>query len=518
MHSKIKFVLLCLIFVAGASFLSDGQLTGRPRTALALASHQELTPTPRWIEPEERPSATPPPASLPEPTLPTAPPRPASSTACIPVGDQVALFSQASFGGECVVKERGSYADLIAIGLMDDSIASIQVGGFVVATLCQGDKFSGPCEVISGDDPDLSDNGTLNGEIRSLKVEGCLPGPGQAALFSSTDYSGRCLILNTGIYTDSASLDPVGNNSAESLRVASGTQAILCDQKGFGGPCEAFLADMPNLSGSTIGLNTASSAKIEGLPDLRPLPVFVTSAPDTEVTGTLLAGSPTYFDWHFENTGTITVSNNFTAEFWVDSIRFANYPFDNARAGSVLGFDDWVQIITDPGWHTVRLVVDPGNTVTESDETNNVWQGQFFWAMPDSWRGEYFNNETLTGAPVLVRYDPTISFPWEYDSPGPGVNPDGFSVRWTRTVAFTAGGYEFTLIHDDGARIWVDGRLVLNKWDLCCQIDSVRLELDKGEHLLVVEFFDHYGAATARLSWRKLFDGYRSYMPVMHRP
>jgi hypothetical protein len=248
------------------------------------------------------------------------------------------------------------------------------------------------------------------------------------------------------------------------------------------------------------------------------MPVIASTAPGTTVTGTQLAGSPTYFDWHFTNSGTGAALNSFTVELWVDSIRFVSYPFVNIEAGKVRGFDDWAETIMDPGWHTVRLVVDPGNTVSESNETNNVWQGQVLWAMPDSWRGEFYNNEKLTGAPVLVRYDPEINFAWEYGSPGKGVNADGFSVRWTRTIALTAGGYEFTLIHDDGARIWLDGRLVLDKWDLCCRIDSVHLELDKGEHLLVVDVFDHYGAATARLSWRKIFDGYRSYMPVMQRP
>ncbi len=52
--------------------------------------------------------------------------------------------------------------------------------------------------------------------------------------------------------------------------------------------------------------------------------------------------------------------------------------------------------------------------------------------------GAYFNNLTLAGAPTLERVEP-VNFTWS-DSPGPGVNANQFSVRWTGFVEASASG------------------------------------------------------------------------------
>ncbi len=80
-------------------------------------------------------------------------------------------------------------------------------------------------------------------------------------------------------------------------------------------------------------------------------------------------------------------------------------------------------------------------------------------------KGEYFNNVTLAGAPVLVRVDPDINFNWGGNSPGPGVQAPVFSVRWTgmlnvpfaETYTFYANVYE-------AVRLWVDDQLIIDNW------------------------------------------------------
>ena len=37
------------------------------------------------------------------------------------------------------------------------------------------------------------------------------------------------------------------------------------------------------------------------------------------------------------------------------------------------------------------------------------------------WQGQYFNNMTLSGAPIFVRADPEINFDWQMGSPWPTV-------------------------------------------------------------------------------------------------
>ena len=70
------------------------------------------------------------------------------------------------------------------------------------------------------------------------------------------------------------------------------------------------------------------------------------------------------------------------------------------------------------------------------------------------WRGEYYGNVDLAGAPVLVRNDAAVDFDWGANAPAPGVPADRFSVRWTRTLAFAQGPYRFVARADDGIRLY----------------------------------------------------------------
>ena len=75
-----------------------------------------------------------------------------------------------------------------------------------------------------------------------------------------------------------------------------------------------------------------------------------------------------------------------------------------------------------------------------------------------TWTGVYYNNTDFAGPPALVRDDANIDFNWGEGAPGPRVNADNFSVRWTRYYYFNAGGqWTFTLTTDDGARLYLDG-------------------------------------------------------------
>ena len=82
------------------------------------------------------------------------------------------------------------------------------------------------------------------------------------------------------------------------------------------------------------------------------------------------------------------------------------------------------------------------------------------------WLGRYYDNTSLSGTPALARDDgASLDFDW-LGSPGPGVGGDYFSVRWTQSQTFAAGTYEFDLAHDDGARLLVDGQLVMEQWHM----------------------------------------------------
>jgi hypothetical protein len=118
------------------------------------------------------------------------------------------------------------------------------------------------------------------------------------------------------------------------------------------------------------------------------------------------------------------------------------------------------------------------------------------------WRGEYYNNMTLSGDPVLVRDDTSIDFNWGSGTPGSGLPSDGFSVRWTRTVDFGSGGfYRFTATSDDGARLWINGHLLVDKWfDRAFTAYSGDIYVS-GEVPIKLEYYENGGLAAVRLTW-----------------
>ncbi|MGQ9903146.1 MAG: PA14 domain-containing protein, partial [Anaerolineae bacterium] len=112
------------------------------------------------------------------------------------------------------------------------------------------------------------------------------------------------------------------------------------------------------------------------------------------------------------------------------------------------------------------------------------------------WRGDYFNNPTLAGNPAFTRNDPAINFNWGSQSPDPRLNADGFSARWTRRLYFDAGLYRFTVRVDDGARVFVNGVMVIDEWrDGSAREVSTDLTLSAGDHDLRIEYYERGGAA-----------------------
>jgi hypothetical protein len=121
-----------------------------------------------------------------------------------------------------------------------------------------------------------------------------------------------------------------------------------------------------------------------------------------------------------------------------------------------------------------------------------------------TWHGEYFDNQTLAGAPTVVRYDEAIDFDWGDGSPDPAIAPDTFSVRWKRTLGFNAGTYRFLTSTDDGVRVWVDGGLVVDAWEEM-QLPNTHtgeVYLADGQHTVVVEYYERGGGASAHVWWQ----------------
>ncbi len=120
--------------------------------------------------------------------------------------------------------------------------------------------------------------------------------------------------------------------------------------------------------------------------------------------------------------------------------------------------------------------------------------------------GDYFNNQTLS-QPVLTREEAQLKFDWGESSPDPLINSNNFSSRWIKTVDLSAGLYRFTVTADDGVRLRLDGRTILDKFiDQPATRYVIEEYLDGGAHTWVVEYYEDQGQAVAKLDLLKISD------------
>lgn len=123
------------------------------------------------------------------------------------------------------------------------------------------------------------------------------------------------------------------------------------------------------------------------------------------------------------------------------------------------------------------------------------------------WRGEYYNNRYLAGAPALVRADQYVDFAWGNDSPAPEIPATGFSVRWTRTLQLGPGTYRFRTRSDDGVRLWVDGQLLIDAWYDQPYSTHEATVLVSGPVPVQLDYYENWGAAAVSLAWEWVESG-----------
>lgn len=119
------------------------------------------------------------------------------------------------------------------------------------------------------------------------------------------------------------------------------------------------------------------------------------------------------------------------------------------------------------------------------------------------WTVQYFNNAELGGTPVLTQTLPGgINFNWGTAAPDPVVPSDNFSARFTSVQNLIGGTYEFALQSDDGARVYIDNVLVLDRWGgRILTTDTFQVNLTTGAHTFVVEYQELTDQAAIIFQW-----------------
>ena len=260
-------------------------------------------------------------------------------------------------------------------------------------------------------------------------------------------------------------------------------------------------------------------------PTPRPTPVVITEWQGEYYANPELKGTPALvrddravdFNWHDGAPAPGLPADDFSVR-WTRTLHFdqGDYRFfaraddgvrvwlddwlviDLWRAGPVFGSNDFANV--GEGSHTVRVEY----YEHRGDAAVTVW-----WQRTDvyaHWRGEYYNDIYLEPPPLLVRDDPAIDFNWGLGSPAPGLPADNFSVRWTRAVYFEGGDYRFVIEGGDGARLRLDGWLVIDEWLKDTgrhTFEGQFLAVGAGYHVVQVEWYSRGGIAYVKVWWER---------------
>lgn len=412
-------------------------------------------------------------------------------------GEGVVLYEHSDFQGQCTrFTGDDNYVGDNPIG--NDAASSIRVIGNFEAILYEHGDYGGTSSTFTGDDPDLSNDPIGNDRASSIRVRrrdaggssNCDGGEG-VYLYEHSNHAGRCSKF-AGDAPNPRNWY-IGNDSASSIRIVGSYEAIVYEHDDYNGASSAFSDDDPEFGNDTIGHDRASSIRV------RRRDADGSSNCDGE-EGVYLyehgdyggrcskftADAPNPRDWYIGNdtASSIRLVGDYEAAVYEhDDYNGVSSTFtgdDSDFGGSSIGHD-----------RASSIRVRRGATGPTSCDN-------------DQFLAEHFANRDLSGSPTFRSCVSEVNENWASNGPGNGVGDDDFSVRWSGDFWLDEGVYHFTTRTDDGVRLWIDGELLLDQWrDMGATEFAVERSVSSGLHTLRVEYYEHGGYATARLSWQR---------------
>jgi beta-glucosidase len=120
-------------------------------------------------------------------------------------------------------------------------------------------------------------------------------------------------------------------------------------------------------------------------------------------------------------------------------------------------------------------------------------------------KGEYFDNASFSGFPVISRIDSHIDFDWgKTGSVPPQSRSNQISVRWTGVIRpVDSGPHVFRARSGDGIHVFLNGELIIDDWsDHPPHAATAVRRLDAGNtYELRIDYRNHYSAALAQFAW-----------------
>lgn len=121
---------------------------------------------------------------------------------------------------------------------------------------------------------------------------------------------------------------------------------------------------------------------------------------------------------------------------------------------------------------------------------------------------EYFLGRDLKRR-VFTRYTADVNNLWSFGAPLAEMPSNDFSIRWTGWLKPPKPGkYRIVLWADDHANVWIDRKLIIDKWG------EAVVELDEEPHTIAVEFAEGRKYASISLQWVPPGEEYRYIIPA----
>ncbi len=168
------------------------------------------------------------------------------------------------------------------------------------------------------------------------------------------------------------------------------------------------------------------------------------------------------------------------------------YTWDLCAAGIPDGAITLSLEVVDNAWNTYAS---PSRTVTKSGGCA---------APAASWSADFWPSTNFSGSPVhMDQAGAFLFYNWAGASPAAGIPADGWSARFTRTTAFSAGEYRFHCQSSDGCRVFIDGQERISSWQ---DSDFTGADwtgtLAAGSHEVKIEYYDNTGDARLEAWWQ----------------
>jgi alpha-D-xyloside xylohydrolase len=123
--------------------------------------------------------------------------------------------------------------------------------------------------------------------------------------------------------------------------------------------------------------------------------------------------------------------------------------------------------------------------------------------LPGGLTARYYKGKNF-GELIATRTDTKVDFNWN-QTPPPDLPRDNYSVRWDGFIeAKEAGQYTILASADDGVRLWIDDKQVIDEWNTQA-VTTFTAKADfaaNSRHSIRMEYFQGNGGAEAHLAWQ----------------